>query len=125
MLAGIEEGFFKERTPDECNVYLFSLLEESTTLWAARWDKYLHVYDPKIQWFSLINFSLIVIILGIIIAHILMRTLKNDIVKYNEVNLDDDISDESGWKLVHADVLDLLNINYYCRSYLVVVFKSF
>lgn len=78
--------------------------EESATPWATRWDKYLHVYDPKIQWFSLINFSLIVIILGIIITHILMRTLKNDIVKYNEVNLDDDISDESGWKLVHADV---------------------
>lgn len=76
----------------------------SETAWATRWDKYLHVYDPKIQWFSLINFSLIVLILGIIIAHILMRTLKNDIIKYNEVNLDDDISDESGWKLVHGDV---------------------
>ncbi|CAK7902978.1 transmembrane 9 superfamily member 1 [[Candida] anglica] len=78
--------------------------EESDTVWATRWDKYLHVYDPKIQWFSLINFSLIVIILGIIIAHILTRTLKNDISKYNEVNLDDEISDESGWKLVHGDV---------------------
>ncbi|ODV78964.1 uncharacterized protein CANTADRAFT_51889 [Suhomyces tanzawaensis NRRL Y-17324] len=77
---------------------------KSETAWATRWDKYLHVYDPKIQWFSLVNFSLIVLILGIIIAHILTRTLKNDIVKYNEVNLDDDISDESGWKLVHGDV---------------------
>lgn len=77
---------------------------ESDVAWATRWDKYLHVYDPKIQWYSLVNFSLIVLILGIIIAHILMRTLKNDIVKYNEVNLDDDISDESGWKLVHGDV---------------------
>ncbi|CUM63569.1 uncharacterized protein PRCAT00001148001 [Priceomyces carsonii] len=77
---------------------------ESVTAWATRWDKYLHVYDPKIQWFSLINFSLIVLILGIIIAHILMKTLRNDIMKYNEINLDDDISDESGWKLVHSDV---------------------
>lgn len=78
--------------------------KESPVAWATRWDKYLHVYDPKIQWFSLINFSLIVLILGIVITHILIRTLKNDIVKYNEVNLDDDISDESGWKLVHGDV---------------------
>lgn len=77
---------------------------ESKTAWATRWDKYLHVYDPKIQWFSLINFSLIVLILGIVIANILLRTLKNDIMKYNEVNLDDDISDESGWKLVHGDI---------------------
>lgn len=78
--------------------------KESKIAWATRWDKYLHVFDPKIQWFSLINFSLIVVILGIIIAHILHRTLKNDIVKYNEVNLDDDVVDDSGWKLVHGDV---------------------
>ena len=78
--------------------------QESDVAWATRWDKYLHVYNPKIQWFSLINFSLIVLILGIVIAHILIKTLKNDIVKYNEVNLDDDISDESGWKLVHGDI---------------------
>lgn len=77
---------------------------ESQTPWATRWDKYLHVYDPKIQWFSLINFSLIVIILGIIIANILVRTLRNDIVRYNEVNLDDEVTDESGWKLIHGDV---------------------
>ncbi len=83
--------------------YLVSF-EESATVWATRWDKYLHVYDPKIQWFLLVNFSLIVVILGIIIAHILTRTLKNDIIKYNEVNLDDEIADESGWKLVHGDV---------------------
>lgn len=78
--------------------------EESPTPWATRWDKYLHVYDPKIQWFSLLNFSVIVSILGFIIAHIFIKSLKNDISKYNEVNLDDDISEESGWKLVHADV---------------------
>lgn len=77
---------------------------ESKTAWATRWDKYLHVFDPKIQWFSLLNFSLIVMILGIIIAHILHRTLKSDIVKYNEVNLDDDVADDLGWKLVHGDV---------------------
>ncbi|KAI3404631.2 TMN2 [Candida oxycetoniae] len=78
--------------------------QESDIAWATRWDKYLHVYDPKIQWFSLINFSLVVLILGVVIAHILIRTLKNDIVKYNEVNLDDDLADESGWKLIHGDV---------------------
>ncbi|CAK9440967.1 uncharacterized protein LODBEIA_P48360 [Lodderomyces beijingensis] len=93
----------KEKDTDV--VFTYSVrFEKSDVAWATRWDKYLHVYDPKIQWFSLINFSLIVLILGIVIAHILIRTLKNDIVKYNEVNLDDDISDESGWKLVHGDV---------------------
>ncbi|EGW35371.1 uncharacterized protein SPAPADRAFT_58594, partial [Spathaspora passalidarum NRRL Y-27907] len=93
----------KEKESDVLFTYSIQF-KESDVAWATRWDKYLHVYDPKIQWFSLINFSLIVSILGIIIGHIIVRTLKNDIVKYNEVNLDDDISDESGWKLVHGDV---------------------
>lgn len=78
--------------------------KESSTAWATRWDNYLHVYDPKIQWVSLINFSLVVIILGIIMAHILVSTLKSDIVRYNEVNLDDDVAYESGWKLVYGDI---------------------
>lgn len=78
--------------------------DESTTAWATRWDKYLHVYDPKIQWVSLINFSLVVIILAVILTHILITTLKNDIVRYNEVNLDEDVAYESGWKLVYGDV---------------------
>lgn len=76
----------------------------SDVVWATRWDKYLHVYDPKIQWVSLINFSLVVVILAIIMAHILVSTLKNDIIKYNDVNLDDDVAYESGWKLVYGDV---------------------
>lgn len=76
----------------------------SETVWATRWDQYLHVYDPKIQWFALVNFSLIVILLTIIISHILFKNLRNDIQKYNEVNLDDDVIDEMGWKLIYGDV---------------------
>lgn len=78
--------------------------EASETVWATRWDKYLHVYDPKIQWFSLINFSLIVLCLLTVIGHILIKTLRNDILKYNNIDLDDGIQDESGWKLVHGDI---------------------
>ena len=35
----------------------------SQTAWATRWDSYLHVFDPKIHWFSLINSAVIVIFL--------------------------------------------------------------
>lgn len=76
----------------------------SETLWATRWDKYLHVYDPKIQWFALINFSLIVVCLSLVIVHILYRALQADISRYNEISLDDDLQEEAGWKLVHGDV---------------------
>lgn len=36
---------------------------ESETAWATRWDSYLHVFDPRIHWFSLVNSAVIVIFL--------------------------------------------------------------
>ena len=36
---------------------------ESTTAWATRWDTYLHIFDPRIHWFSLINSAVIVVFL--------------------------------------------------------------
>ncbi|CAK1366975.1 Transmembrane 9 superfamily member 9 [Cercospora beticola] len=88
----------------------------STTSFATRWDKYLHVFDPKIHWFSLINSAVIVFFLTGMVSTILARTLKKDIQRYNrldQINLDDlndngvddgDMHDDSGWKLVHGDV---------------------
>lgn len=76
----------------------------SDTPWATRWDKYLHVYDPKIQWYALINFSIVVLILSFIMSHVLVTNLKSDLAKYNNLNLDDDVIDEMGWKLIYADV---------------------
>lgn len=90
---------------------------ESDTVWATRWDKYLHVYDPKIQWFSLINSAVIVVFLTVTVVSILLRALKKDIARYNRldsINLDDlsgtsaaiedGVQEDSGWKLVHGDV---------------------
>ncbi len=76
----------------------------SKTAWATRWDKYLHVYDPKIQWISLINFTIIIIFLAGIMVNILIRALRRDLVRYNEVDLDEEVQDDGGWKLVHGDV---------------------
>ena len=89
----------------------------SDTAWATRWDKYLHVFDPKIHWFSLINSTIIVIFLTITVFSILVRALRRDIQRYNRldsINLDDlsgtsaavedGIQEDSGWKLVHGDV---------------------
>ncbi|RDL35696.1 uncharacterized protein BP5553_06308 [Venustampulla echinocandica] len=90
---------------------------ESPTAWATRWDKYLHVFDPKIHWFSLINSTVIVIFLTGTVISILMRALRKDIQRYNRldsINLDDlsgtsaavedGVQEDSGWKLVHGDV---------------------
>lgn len=81
----------------------------SETVWATRWDKYLHVYDPTIQWFSLINCSVIVIALSSVVVHMLLRALKNDFARYNELNLDSEFQEDSGWKLSHGDVFRIPN----------------
>ena len=90
---------------------------ESEKAWAVRWDTYLHVYDPRIHWFSLINSAIIVVFLCGMVGAILMRALKKDIARYNRLdsfNLDDlsgggadaedGVQEDSGWKLVHGDV---------------------
>ncbi|ROT42932.1 endomembrane protein EMP70 [Sodiomyces alkalinus F11] len=89
---------------------------KSDTAWATRWDKYLHVFDPKIHWFWLIDTAIIVVILVGTVASILVRALKKDIARYNrldQINLDDlsgtgleedGVQEDSGWKLVHGDV---------------------
>lgn len=87
----------------------------SPTSFATRWDKYLHVYDPKIHWFSLVNSAVIVFFLVGMVSTILLRTLRKDIARYNrlddlglddlgESHLEDSVQEDSGWKLVHGDV---------------------
>ena len=88
----------------------------SPTAWATRWDKYLHVFDPKIHWFWLVDTAIIVVILVLTVMSVLVRTLKKDIARYNrldQINLDDlggtsaledGVQEDSGWKLVHGDV---------------------
>ncbi|KAI9804190.1 MAG: hypothetical protein M1825_001592 [Sarcosagium campestre] len=88
----------------------------SATTWATRWDNYLHVFDPRIHWFSLVNSAVVVVFLTGMVATILLRALRKDIARYNrldQVNLDDlsgtsavddGVQEDSGWKLVHGDV---------------------
>ena len=89
---------------------------QSPTAWATRWDKYLHVFDPKIHWFSLVNSAVVVVFLTVTVSSVLFRALKKDIARYNRldsINLDDlsgtsaledGVQEDSGWKLVHGDV---------------------
>ncbi|KAG9742244.1 endosomal P24A protein-like protein, partial [Aureobasidium melanogenum] len=87
----------------------------SPTSFATRWDKYLHVYDPRIHWVSLTISALIVVALVGMVSTILLRTLRKDIARYNRLDdlglddfggtsLDDTVQEDSGWKLVHGDV---------------------
>lgn len=78
--------------------------KRSPTAWATRWDKYLHIFDPSIHWFSLVNSAVIVIFLTGMVGMILLQALRKDIARYNQLDLNEDVQDDSGWKLVHGDV---------------------
>ncbi|CAM9231353.1 unnamed protein product, partial [Sphacelaria rigidula] len=82
----------------------------SDTHWASRWDIYLTMNKAvknRVHWFSIVNSLLIVLFLTAMIAMILIRNLHRDIMRYNRVPTDEEKAEEreeTGWKLVHADV---------------------
>ncbi|KAE8698661.1 Transmembrane 9 superfamily member 1 [Hibiscus syriacus] len=78
---------------------------------AVRFDVYLDYpfFEHQIHWFSVFNSFMMVIFLTGLVSMILMRTLRNDYAKYAREDddletLERDVSEESGWKLVHGDV---------------------
>ncbi|CAL5438900.1 unnamed protein product [Camellia sinensis] len=78
---------------------------------ARRFDIYLDYpfFEHQIHWFSIFNSFMMVIFLTGLVSMILMRTLRNDYAKYARDDddletLERDVSEESGWKLVHGDV---------------------
>lgn len=83
---------------------------ESDIEWASRWDIYLSMNDAipdRVHWFSIVNSVLIVMFLAFMVGMILYRSLHKDISQYNKVPTDEEKADnieETGWKLVHADV---------------------
>jgi transmembrane 9 superfamily protein 2/4 len=99
--------------PGEKIMYTYDVTwHSSETVWASRWDVYLsedHLVPAQVHWYSITNSILVVLFLSLLVVSILVRNLKRDIAGYNAIaaladeEKDDDI-DETGWKLVHADV---------------------
>ena len=78
---------------------------------AERFNRYLDYsfFEHQIHWFSIFNSFMMVIFLCGLVSLILMRTLKNDYVRYKDSDMeidgiDRDFGDDSGWKQVHGDV---------------------
>jgi len=73
--------------------------------WADRWDVYLiGSPDDDIHFFAIVNSLMIVLFLTGAIATIMIRTLRQDIAGYNEIQTLEEAQEETGWKLVHGDV---------------------
>ena len=98
----------------ESIIFTYSVVwKESEIAWASRWDLYLsenHLIPHQVHWYSITNSILVVLFLSLLVISVLVRSLKRDIDAYNALatladddEADEDV-DESGWKLVHADV---------------------
>lgn len=77
--------------------------------WRTRWDIYFEAGsgNDDVHWFSIINALLIVLFLSGMVGMIFMRSLHRDISRYNRVPTEEERAEEreeTGWKLVHADV---------------------
>ncbi|OAD69846.1 hypothetical protein PHYBLDRAFT_135502 [Phycomyces blakesleeanus NRRL 1555(-)] len=113
-------GLYLKADGTDSVVYTYSTIwHPSSTAWATRWDSYLHILDPSIHWFSLVNSIVIVLFLTGMVAMILLRALHKDISRYNAVEAQvniryravinkriclEDVQEDYGWKLVHGDV---------------------
>ncbi|KAF0716280.1 Aste57867_2923 [Aphanomyces stellatus] len=89
--------------------YSVEWVEDNERKWRTRWDVYFEVGSgsDEVHWFSIINALLIVLFLSGMVGMILMRSLHRDISRYNRVPTEEERMEEreeSGWKLVHADV---------------------
>lgn len=99
--------YLSEETGNEFfYTYSVSFLE-SNIPWGLRWDAYLHVFDPRIHWFSLINSLIIAGFLVFMVGMVLLRSISRDIHRYNAVDLSDEVQEDYGWKLVHGEVFRL------------------
>jgi transmembrane 9 superfamily member 2/4 len=87
-------------------VYSYDVLwEDSNIEWASRWDAYLRMSDGSVHWFSILNSMLVVLVMSVIVAVILMRTVRRDLARYEELLIEGpEAKEEFGWKLVSGDV---------------------
>jgi len=82
----------------------------SDVKWASRWDVYLQMQwqDDEIHWFSIVNSSVILLFLSGMVALIMLRILRKDLYRYNQLEQSEEAREEAreetGWKLVSGDV---------------------
>lgn len=92
--------------------------EDESIDWASRWDLYFVNDDESvhIHWLAIVNSVVIAMLLTIVVAIVMLRTLARDIQKYNQTGplgdpetrkaaeeIEDEVLDTTGWKLVHGD----------------------
>lgn len=87
--------------------YGITWVENPNVKWATRWDAYLNssIADTSnsTHWWYIIVAIALASCFALIASLILYRTLHRDFMRYNNPT-EDELQEEIGWKLVHADV---------------------
>jgi len=100
----------KRHTPQEVIFSYDVVWIHSDVKWASRWDVYLQMQsqDDEIHWFSIVNSSVILLFLSGMVALIMLRILRKDLYRYNQLEQSEEAREEAreetGWKLVSGDV---------------------
>ncbi|KAI7844812.1 hypothetical protein COHA_001692 [Chlorella ohadii] len=89
-------------------VYTYDVYWDTSDItWSSRWDAYLRMPGGKVHWFSILNSLMVVVVMSCIVAMIMMRTIRRDLQRYEQLLVDggqaQDV-EESGWKMVSGDV---------------------
>ncbi|KAL4428185.1 hypothetical protein ABPG75_002274 [Micractinium tetrahymenae] len=92
----------------ESIVYTYDVYWDTSDItWSSRWDAYLRMPGGKVHWFSILNSLMVVVVMSCIVAMIMMRTIRRDLQRYEQLLVDggqgQDV-EESGWKMVSGDV---------------------
>jgi len=88
-------------------IYTYDVYWDTSDItWASRWDAYLKMPGGRVHWFSILNSLMVVVVMSFIVAMIMVRTIRRDLQRYEQLLVDGTANDaeESGWKMVSGDV---------------------
>ena len=86
--------------------YSFSVSYERTAIkWHDRWMPFMHTRGTPMHWYSFLDSVLIALLLAVLVASILLRTVRLDIRRFEQIAATPDPEgEETGWKFVSGDV---------------------
>lgn len=102
-----DKQYFQEGTEVQ---YSYSAFFQKTDIsWSDRWQPFLYVRGKPMHWYSFLDSILIALLLAVLVASILLRTVRGDIRRYEQhaAGISGEIeaqNEETGWKLISGDV---------------------
>lgn len=81
--------------------------QEENFDWFRRWHQYFNSKaGAKVHWFGILTSMVVVLVMAVLVAMIVLRTVRKDLAKYEELigENQEEMKEEYGWKMVSGDV---------------------